>query len=118
MGKLLSSAIKMQNGGAVANPTLVIDFLDYTGGSAALEVYKNGAYFDDVLSGVQKTISIVAGNTFYLRMYAPFEGFISSEYFINAVSQTIQSTTSVLSTTSRTASGTNAYSYNVIADLL
>jgi hypothetical protein len=116
MGKLLSSAIKMQGTTAVANPTLIIDFTDFTLGSAALEVYKNGAYFDDVLSGIQKTILIVAGDTFYLRMYAPFTGFISATYYINAVSQGTQSTTSVLSTTSRTASGTNAYSYNVIAD--
>ena len=117
MGKLLSSAIKMQNGAAAANPTLVINYTNFAGTGEIVEVFKNGAYFDDVLSGVPKTILIVAGDTFYLKLYAPFTGFCAATYYINAVSQGTQSTTSVLSTTTRTASGTNAYSYDVIADL-
>ena len=117
MGKLLSSAIKMQNGAAAANPTLVINFTDFAGGGGC-DVYKNGAFFDTAVSGTPLNVLIVAGDTFYLQISAPFTGFISATYYINAVSQGTQTTFSTLATTTRTASGTNAYSYDVIADFL
>jgi hypothetical protein len=115
MGRLLSSAIKMQ-GSVVANPTLVINFTDFAGGGGC-DVYKNGAFFDSAISGTPLNVLIVAGDTFYLEISAPFTGFCSATYYINAVSQGTQTTTSSLITTTRTASGTNAYSYDVIADL-
>jgi hypothetical protein len=115
MGNLLSSAIKMQNG-AVANPTLVVNFTDFAG-AGSCDAYKNGSLFGSVTSGTPLTVPIVAGDTFYLIISAPFTGFCSATYYINAVSQGTQTTTSTLTTTTRTATGTNAYSYDVIADL-
>jgi hypothetical protein len=115
MGRLLSSAIKMQ-GGEVANPTLVINFTDFAGGGGC-DAYKNGSFFSSVTSGTPLTVPIVAGDTFYLEISAPFTGFCSATYYINAVSQGTQTTFTSLITTTRTASGTNAYSYDVIADL-
>ena len=117
MGNLLSSAIKMQ-GGVVANPTLVIDYIDYSvepGPSVA--VYKNGLLFGFVTSGVQLSVPIVAGNTFYLQITAPMFGFINADYFFNLAYQTTFSTNTTTNTTTITASGLNAYYYNVVADL-
>lgn len=116
MGNLLSSAIKMQ-GAAAANPTLVINFTDFAGGGGC-DVYKNGSFFDTAISGIPLTVLIVAGDTFYLEISAPFTGFCTATYYINAVSQGSQTTFSSLITTTRTASGTNAYSYDVISDFL
>ena len=82
MGKLLSSAIKMQNG-SVASPTLTVNFTElYAGG--AVDVYKNGVYYGSPTSGVPLNVPIVAGNTFYLVLIPAFDGTESYSYYVNA----------------------------------
>jgi hypothetical protein len=112
MGRLLSSAIKMQNSVA-ANPTLVVNFTQNFGGS--VDVYKNGSLVGGVTAGTPLNVSIIAGDTFYLVITAGFLGQIEADYLINGVSQGVQFTLSTLTTTTRTASGSNAYSYNVLS---
>jgi len=101
-----------------ANPTLSVNFQDFAG-APAVDVYKNGAFFDIVNPNTTLSVPIVAGNTFYLIIYSTSGGFIVADYLINGVSQGTQTATNgaSLQTTTRTASGTNAYSYIVIADI-
>jgi hypothetical protein len=103
---------------AVVNPTLTVDFTDNAGG-ANVDVYKNGSFYATVTAGVQLNVPIVSGNTFYLIITSTSGGFIVADYLINSVSQGTQTATNgaSLQTTTRTASGTNAYSYIVISDI-
>jgi hypothetical protein len=110
MGRLLSSAIKMQ-GGAVANPTLTINFTDF-GGGGATDVYKNGSFYDSAISGTPLIVPIVAGDTFYVVVIPPFLGIVSWSYYINGSLTASGSGTSP----TYTASGTNAYSFTTFTD--
>jgi hypothetical protein len=111
MGKLLSSAIKMQNG-AVAAPTLTINFTDFSGGAGSTDVYKNGSYYASAVSGVPLIVPIVAGNTFYVVVTPPFLGIGSWQYYVNATLTASGGGTSP----TYTASGTNIYSFTTFTD--
>lgn len=116
MGKLLSSAIKMQNG-SVANPTLTVNFTEFYAGGV-VEVYKNGVYYGSPTSGVPLVVPIVAGNTFYITLIPAFDGTFSYNYNVNGslITSGFVFGPSSLTTTTITASGTNAYVYNTIHD--
>ena len=117
MGNLLSSAIKMQGNGSVASPTLTVNFTEYYAGGV-VDVYKNGSYYGSPTSGVPLNVPIVAGNTFYLVLIPAFDGIESYSYYVNATLTTSGFVfgPSSLTTATITASGTNAYVYNVTHD--
>lgn len=111
MGKLLSSAIKMQGSVAVANPTLTITWTEGgTGGST--DVYKNGFYFGSPTPSVAFNVPIVAGDAFYVVVNSEFNGSASYNYFVNGsnIASDFVINGAVVSAT-YTASGTNAYSF-------
>ena len=112
MGNLLSSAIKMQNG-AVANPTLTINFTQNFGGSVGIA--KNGAYYGDASPGAN-IVPIVAGNTFQIEVFAAFEGSCSYSYFVNDVLITSGFSFTSIASSVYTASGTNAYRFECYTD--
>jgi hypothetical protein len=116
MGKLLSSAIKMQNGSA-ASPTLVVNFIEYYAGGV-VEVYKNGSYYGSPTSGTPLNVPIVAGNTFYITLIPAFDGTFTYAYKVNGstITSGLVFGPSTLTTTTITASGTNAYVYDTSHD--
>lgn len=116
MGKLLSSAIKMQNGSA-ANPTLTVNFIEYYSGGV-VEVYKNGSYYGSPTSGVPLSVPIVAGNTFYIKLIPAFDGTFTYAYKVNGstITSGLVFGPSTLTTTTITASGTNIYVYDTSHD--
>jgi hypothetical protein len=110
MGRLLSSAIKMQNGAAAA-PTLTINFTDF-GGGGATDVYKNGSFYDSAISGTPLVVPIVAGNTFFVEVMPPFLGIGGWSYYVNGVLTASGTGTSP----TYTASGSNVYSFTTFTD--
>jgi len=116
MGKLLSSAIKMQNG-SVAVPTLTINWTElYLGGS--VEVYKNGTYYGSPTSGTPLNVPIVAGNTFYITVIPAFDGIGSYSYYVNnsLVTSGFAFGPGSVTSATYTASGTNIYRFDCITD--
>jgi hypothetical protein len=116
MGRLLSSAIKMQNG-VVANPTLIVNFTEYYSGGV-VEVYVNGVYYGSPTSGTPLNVPIVAGNNFYITLIPAYDGTFTWNYNVNAsyVTGGFVFGPSTYTTATITASGTNAYVYNTTHD--
>jgi hypothetical protein len=112
MGHLLSSAIKMQ-GGVVANPTLVVNFTQNYGGACGIA--KNGVFYGSAVPGAN-IVPIVAGDTFQIGIEAAFEGSAIYVYYVNDVFITSGFTFSSLDSAIYTASGTNAYRFEVTTD--
>jgi hypothetical protein len=114
MGHLLSSAIKMQ--GAANEPTLTATMNDLTG-DGYMEVYKNGVLYTTIIGSATQIIPVVAGNTFYVRVYG-FGGNIAWFLLLNGVytGGAGNAGPSITSTT-YTISGTNAYGINGQSDV-
>lgn len=107
MGNLLSSAIKMQNG-AVANPTLVVNFTQEYGGACGIS--KNNLFYASAVPGAN-IVPIVAGNTFQISVEAAFEGSCFFSYYVNDVLITSGFSFTYIESGVYTASGTNAYRF-------
>jgi len=75
MGKLLSSAIKMQNGAAAATATLILQLVD----ASSMTWVKNGVYQGSI-TGTQ-TFTLNAGDTFYVTSTDTFGS--SLYYYLN-----------------------------------
>jgi hypothetical protein len=115
MGKLLSSAIKMQD--SVINPTLTINYTRlFFGGD--VEVYKNGSYFGSPTAGTPYNVPIVSGDTFYVIVYPPNAGSASYSYYVNEVfiTSAITFDPGTLTSATYTASGSNAYRFDCTTD--
>jgi hypothetical protein len=110
MGKLLSSAIKMQN--SIVNPTLIVEWFEFSLGGA-VNVYKNGSYYGSPTAGTPYNVSIVAGDTFYLEIIPPFEGIANYAFYENEayVIGDFAFSPETLTTDTFTAIGTNAYGF-------
>ena len=115
MGKLLSSAIKMQN--SIVNPTLTINWNEgYINGSVA--VYKNGSFYGNATAGVPFVVPIVAGNTFYIVATPdPLNGAALYSYFVNDAFVASGYDTVPLTSPTYTASGSNIYRFEVTTGL-
>jgi hypothetical protein len=111
MGKLLSSAIKMQN--SIVNPTLTINWNEnYINGSVA--VYKNGSLYGNATAGVPFVVPIVAGNTFYIVAEPdPLIGVALYSYFVNDAFVASGYEAGTLTSPTYTASGSNIYRFEV-----
>jgi hypothetical protein len=116
MGKLLSSAIKMQN--VIVNPTLTINWNEsYINGSVA--VYKNGSLYGNATAGVPFVVPIVAGNTFYIVATPdPLAGAALYSYYVNDVFVASGYEENIpLTSATYTASGSNIYRFEVTTGL-
>jgi hypothetical protein len=115
MGKLLSSAIKMQN--VIVNPTLTINWNEsYINGSVA--VYKNGSLYGNATAGVPFVVPIVSGNTFYIVATPdPLAGAALYSYYVNDVFVASGYDTIPLTSPTYTASGSNVYRFEVTTGL-
>jgi hypothetical protein len=112
MGKLLSSAIKMQN--SIVNPTLTINWNEgYINGSVA--VYKNGSLYGNATAGVPFAVPIVSGNTFYIVATPdPLAGAALYSYYVNdAFVASGYDENIPLTSATYTASGSNIYRFEV-----
>lgn len=116
MGNLLSSAIKMQNGG-VATATLTYELFDNgvtSGGS--FKIYKNGSLYQTMTTTTSLvTITINAGDTFYatIQNINIIQPGSSIDYFVNGTFTTNYFTgnDTLLTTSTTTAVAGTTYKY-------
>lgn len=118
MGHLLSSAIKMQNGGGGGTATLQYEL--YTSGfSGTFRVYRNGSIYQTMTTNTSLvTVTLNAGDTFYTTIQS--SAGTSIDYFVNDVYNTSYYNAGTNTTTSPTitASAGNTYKYTAYFGVL
>jgi hypothetical protein len=103
MGSLLSSAIKMQNGGAAATATLILQLVDAT----SMNWTKNGVSQGSI-TGTQ-TFTLNAGDTFFVTSTDTLGS--SLEYYLNTAFVTSYFGIPTATSATFTASAGNEYKF-------
>jgi hypothetical protein len=103
MGKLLSSAIKMQGGGAVATASLTLQLVN----AIEMSWTKNGV-FQGYISGTQN-FTLNAGDTFFASAFD--DAGVTIDYYLNGTYITSYSAGSLVNTPTFTAVAGNTYGF-------